>query len=191
MYIWTNSYQLHYITRLLTYIHKWFMYFFVFFQLFETSAKNDNDCDHVEAIFMTLAHKLKASKPMMPIDPTQFPPEDIHRAEVMSIGRERNGVEVQNTSSCYCWYTATPLWSNRNLPGKSALPNYLVLYVMVRGMYTLRQHQQGSQDWQDPFNGRRARPFKYFSISVWHLFYARYFCLPWILWVFTLCNSME
>ncbi|ROT61967.1 hypothetical protein C7M84_020216 [Penaeus vannamei] len=70
--------------------------------LFETSAKNDNDCDHVEAIFMTLAHKLKASKPMMPIDPTQFPPEDIHRAEVMSIGRERNGVEVQNSSSCYC-----------------------------------------------------------------------------------------
>ncbi|XP_078260875.1 RAB33B, member RAS oncogene family a [Rhinoraja longicauda] len=33
--------------------------------LFETSAKNPNDNDHVEAIFMTLAHKLKNHKPMM------------------------------------------------------------------------------------------------------------------------------
>jgi len=34
--------------------------------LFETSAKDDDKADHVEAIFMTLAHKLKNSKPMMP-----------------------------------------------------------------------------------------------------------------------------
>ncbi|XP_076332182.1 ras-related protein Rab-33B-like isoform X2 [Tachypleus tridentatus] len=34
--------------------------------VFETSAKDDNEADHVEAIFMTLAHKLKNSKPMMP-----------------------------------------------------------------------------------------------------------------------------
>ena len=34
--------------------------------VFETSAKDDSLCDHVEAIFMTLAHKLKNSKPMMP-----------------------------------------------------------------------------------------------------------------------------
>ncbi|WAR00464.1 RB33B-like protein [Mya arenaria] len=34
--------------------------------LFETSAKDDNKANHVEAIFMTLAHKLKNSKPMMP-----------------------------------------------------------------------------------------------------------------------------
>lgn len=33
--------------------------------LFETSAKNPNDNDHVEAIFMTLAHKLKSHKPLM------------------------------------------------------------------------------------------------------------------------------
>ncbi|GCC30777.1 hypothetical protein chiPu_0009231, partial [Chiloscyllium punctatum] len=33
--------------------------------LFETSAKNPNDNDHVEAIFLTLAHKLKNHKPMM------------------------------------------------------------------------------------------------------------------------------
>ena len=35
--------------------------------LFETSAKDDSEADHVEAIFMTLAHKLKSSKPMMPL----------------------------------------------------------------------------------------------------------------------------
>lgn len=35
-------------------------------QLFETSAKADSECDHVESIFLTLAHKLRASKPMMP-----------------------------------------------------------------------------------------------------------------------------
>ncbi|XP_013772061.1 ras-related protein Rab-33B-like isoform X2 [Limulus polyphemus] len=33
--------------------------------VFETSAKDDNEADHVEAIFMTLAHKLKNSKPIM------------------------------------------------------------------------------------------------------------------------------
>lgn len=30
--------------------------------LFETSAKSDSEADHVEAIFMTLVHKLKDSK---------------------------------------------------------------------------------------------------------------------------------
>ncbi|KAJ8336095.1 hypothetical protein SKAU_G00394380 [Synaphobranchus kaupii] len=33
--------------------------------LFETSAKNPDDNDHVEAIFMTVAHKLKSQKPLM------------------------------------------------------------------------------------------------------------------------------
>lgn len=33
--------------------------------LFETSATDDSEADHVEAIFMTLAHKLKNHKPMM------------------------------------------------------------------------------------------------------------------------------
>lgn len=35
------------------------------FQLFETSARLDSQCDNVEAIFLTLAHKLKYSKPFM------------------------------------------------------------------------------------------------------------------------------
>ena len=30
--------------------------------LFETSAKDDEKCDHVEAIFLTLAHKINANK---------------------------------------------------------------------------------------------------------------------------------
>ena len=30
--------------------------------LFETSAKDDLKCDHVEAIFLTLAHKINANK---------------------------------------------------------------------------------------------------------------------------------
>lgn len=33
--------------------------------LFETSAKDDSQADHVTAIFLTLAHKLKNHKPMM------------------------------------------------------------------------------------------------------------------------------
>lgn len=33
--------------------------------LFETSAKDDTRADHVESIFLTLAHKLKSARPMM------------------------------------------------------------------------------------------------------------------------------
>lgn len=33
--------------------------------LFETSAKSPGDNDHVEAIFMTVAHKLKSQKPLV------------------------------------------------------------------------------------------------------------------------------
>ncbi|KAF2880333.1 hypothetical protein ILUMI_25846 [Ignelater luminosus] len=34
--------------------------------LFETSARLDSQCDNVEAIFLTLAHKLKNQKPLIP-----------------------------------------------------------------------------------------------------------------------------
>ncbi len=33
--------------------------------LFETSAKDDSKADHVEAIFLTLAHKIKHSRPLI------------------------------------------------------------------------------------------------------------------------------
>jgi Ras-related protein Rab-33B len=35
--------------------------------LFETSARLDSQCDNIEAIFLTLAHKLKNHKPFLPI----------------------------------------------------------------------------------------------------------------------------
>lgn len=37
--------------------------------LFETSAMDESESDHIEAIFLTLAHKLKSSKPMMTVSP--------------------------------------------------------------------------------------------------------------------------
>ena len=47
-------------------------YLFNFIQLFETSAKDDSQADHVESIFLTLAHKLKNSSPMMPVHMSQW-----------------------------------------------------------------------------------------------------------------------
>jgi Ras-related protein Rab-33B len=41
--------------------------------LFETSAKDNSQSDHVESIFLTLAHKLKNSKPMMIQQPAAKP----------------------------------------------------------------------------------------------------------------------
>ncbi|KAH9496036.1 Ras- protein Rab-33B [Bulinus truncatus] len=40
--------------------------------LFETSAKDDDRANHVDAIFMTVAHKLKNAKPMMPVHISTF-----------------------------------------------------------------------------------------------------------------------
>lgn len=40
--------------------------------LFETSAKDDDRANHVDAIFMTVAHKLKNAKPMMPVHLSSF-----------------------------------------------------------------------------------------------------------------------
>ncbi|XP_048160425.1 ras-related protein Rab-33B isoform X2 [Corvus hawaiiensis] len=57
--------------------------------LFETSAKNPNDNDHVEAIFMTLAHKLKSHKPLM----LSQPPDD---------DEIRIKPEPKPTTSCWC-----------------------------------------------------------------------------------------
>ncbi|KAK7072625.1 Ras-related protein Rab-33B [Halocaridina rubra] len=70
--------------------------------LFETSAKDDSDCDHIEGIFITLAHKLKASKPMMPIDPSHFPIDTAHRSNELSVGRGMDNLATDSSSSCYC-----------------------------------------------------------------------------------------
>lgn len=47
--------------------------------LFETSAKDDEKANHVDAIFMTVAHKLKNSKPMMPPHLADFVPGEVPR----------------------------------------------------------------------------------------------------------------
>lgn len=59
--------------------------------LFETSAKDDSRQDNVEAIFMTLAFKLKSSKPF-------YIPRELHKANVQSVNTQ---AEVDN-GSCSC-----------------------------------------------------------------------------------------
>lgn len=69
--------------------------------LFETSAIDDSQANHVDSIFLTLAHKLKASKPLMgPMLTTDdgVPAIVLHRADVQV---EHNG-ESERSSSCYC-----------------------------------------------------------------------------------------
>lgn len=62
--------------------------------LFETSAKDDEKANHVEAIFMTLAHKLKNSKPMMTpfVTPGQYP----SNVQVISLKQETE------KDQCFC-----------------------------------------------------------------------------------------
>jgi Ras-related protein Rab-33B len=69
--------------------------------LFETSAKDDSRQDHVEAIFMTLALKLKNSKPF-------YVPNQMHRARVQSVDHNQSvtGHNISsisdNSSGCLC-----------------------------------------------------------------------------------------
>jgi Ras-related protein Rab-33B len=84
--------------------------FFFGFQLFETSARDESECDNVDAIFLTLAHKLKNHRPMMP--PCTFSAHDrgsntsLHRADVLSITRESTlsgvGSSLDDAASCWC-----------------------------------------------------------------------------------------
>ncbi|KAL3880686.1 hypothetical protein ACJMK2_032907 [Sinanodonta woodiana] len=64
--------------------------------LFETSAKDDEKANHVDAIFMTLAHKLKNAKPMMPPYLTVQLGDNAQRR-----GLERASTEERN-DSCSC-----------------------------------------------------------------------------------------
>lgn len=77
--------------------------------LFETSAKDDNKADHVEAIFMTLAHKLKNSKPMMPVYLSQYGSGYSQNNDVVNIydSPERRGLQrarsgEENKDGCAC-----------------------------------------------------------------------------------------
>ncbi len=62
--------------------------------LFETSAKDDSKQDNVEAIFMTLAFKLKSSKPF-------YIPSQLHKANVQSVNNRAQATPVES-GSCYC-----------------------------------------------------------------------------------------
>ncbi|XP_067663705.1 putative Ras-related protein Rab-33 [Haliotis asinina] len=53
--------------------------------LFETSAKDDEKANHVDAIFMTIAHKLKNSKPMMPPHLARYTPGEPVQSEVINL----------------------------------------------------------------------------------------------------------
>ncbi|KAG9342490.1 hypothetical protein JZ751_016493 [Albula glossodonta] len=63
--------------------------------LFETSAKNPNDNDHVEAIFMTVAHKLKSQKPLV----LSQPPLGMEGTMPMRKSEEE---EERNAWACSC-----------------------------------------------------------------------------------------
>lgn len=64
--------------------------------LFETSAKDDEKANHVEAIFMTLAHKLKSCKPMMtPFTPSSNYPNNV---QIVSLSEKKDGEKDQ----CIC-----------------------------------------------------------------------------------------
>ena len=67
--------------------------------LFETSAKDDPKQDHVEAIFMTLALKLKNSKPF-------YTPNELHKAPVQSVDHRNSSTDSNaagaNQGGCGC-----------------------------------------------------------------------------------------
>lgn len=61
--------------------------------LFETSAKDNSHCDHVESIFVTLALKLKNAKPLM-MQPSLIKPVQV----TISLNPE----QTASTSAGYC-----------------------------------------------------------------------------------------
>lgn len=59
--------------------------------LFETSARLDSECDNVEAIFLTLAHKLRSCRPFMP-------PERTTRLHQQNLSSQQDASDT----SCSC-----------------------------------------------------------------------------------------
>lgn len=74
--------------------------------LFETSAKDEEKANHIDAIFLTLAHKLKNSKPMMSpfVGPGGYP----NNVQVVTVGKspESRGLQKMSTEDkqdqCSC-----------------------------------------------------------------------------------------
>lgn len=75
----------------------------VLFQLFETSAQSESEGNNIEAIFLTLAHKLIRQRPLMT---ATSPPslefnENMHRASIISITRTlKESNDSDNACSC-------------------------------------------------------------------------------------------
>ena len=69
--------------------------------LFETSAKDDLKCDHVEAIFLTLAHKINANKLL-------FKTTDQESEESSSVQVSASN-ETESTSGYCCFWTLTEI----------------------------------------------------------------------------------
>ncbi|GAB6026015.1 Ras-protein Rab-33B [Chamberlinius hualienensis] len=70
--------------------------------LFETSAKDDSDSNHVEAIFLTLAHKLRNSKPMMPPMSSSDSRYALHDNKYNVRANTVNGNSFSDDNSCLC-----------------------------------------------------------------------------------------
>uniref|UniRef100_A0A1B6KUP7 Ras-related protein Rab-33B n=1 Tax=Graphocephala atropunctata TaxID=36148 RepID=A0A1B6KUP7_9HEMI len=72
--------------------------------LFETSAMSDNEGGTIEAIFLTLAHKLIRQRPMMPVPMMASLElnENLHRANVISITRSPKQADEVSDTTCGC-----------------------------------------------------------------------------------------
>ena len=69
--------------------------------LFETSAKDDSHADHVEGIFLTLAHKLLAGKPLIspvadPASPGTQPVRLLYQSSIAA------PPDLEQPQSCGC-----------------------------------------------------------------------------------------
>ncbi|CAH2240134.1 jg6388 [Pararge aegeria aegeria] len=65
-------------------------------KLFETSALLDSECNNVEAIFMTLAHKLYSKQPLRVVS---VEGERVPRLVTLSRQKRSNNI---NHDSCLC-----------------------------------------------------------------------------------------
>lgn len=77
--------------------------------LFETSAKDDEKANHVDAIFLTLAHKLKNSKPLMPLYLAHYGLHGTNNVVNITDSPERRGLQRagsadadSNEATCAC-----------------------------------------------------------------------------------------
>lgn len=70
--------------------------------LFETSAKDSAESDHVESIFMTLAHKLKNSKPMMSANMYSLATQATQQNPALRLGSTERLSTSEDSGYCQC-----------------------------------------------------------------------------------------